>query len=106
MWGDGTAGQLGVPLPHEQKLLATPQTVEHETLDAQAIIAVALGHRHTLCLTQTFEVIAWGSNEHGQLGITSAGAQLEARYRSLRLFEQQHKLPADCREGAQRQRRL
>ena len=65
-WGAGSAGQLG----HESKLrkrVATPiKTFENMS---DTIKLVSCGEKHVFALTESGVVYAWGSNEHGRLGI-------------------------------------
>ena len=72
-WGSNTYGKLGVNSdnPH-----LTPVQV-HGVGNAQppeglsGIVAVAAGYHHSLALGADGHVYAWGSNEHGQLGVHS-----------------------------------
>ena len=38
--------------------------------DRKDIIKISAGDRHTIALTSAGKVFAWGSGEHGQLGIS------------------------------------
>jgi len=67
-WGLNDHGQLGhatdEPAMFEPREVPLPEPA----------IALAAGHRHTLCLSDSGNIWAWGSNAHGQLGI---GGDLE-----------------------------
>jgi alpha-tubulin suppressor-like RCC1 family protein len=62
--GHGTSGRLG---------LGTQETMYQFTcvegpLEGRRVVAVALGHHHTLALCTGGDVFSWGSNALGQLG--------------------------------------
>eukprot|EP01035_Chromulina_nebulosa_P018843 gene18843-24628_t len=63
-WGHGRNGRLGhsneVTLPEPERL-----HLKHP------IIQVSAGLNHTLALTSTFDVLSWGSDAFGQLGLGS-----------------------------------
>lgn len=61
-WGDNWAGQLGVSVSGTEVL--EPARV----MDVSGLVAVAGSYDHTLALTDTGRVWAWGSNSAGQLG--------------------------------------
>eukprot|EP00826_Nyctotherus_ovalis_P005109 TRINITY_DN11143_c0_g1_i9.p1 TRINITY_DN11143_c0_g1~~TRINITY_DN11143_c0_g1_i9.p1 ORF type:complete len:509 (+),score=112.35 TRINITY_DN11143_c0_g1_i9:415-1941(+) len=71
MWGNGSCGQLGMKGANSEKVVRNPRV---NMLTGKKVIALALGKRHSLALTQAFEVYAWGSNDKGQLGIISLEA--------------------------------
>ena len=62
-WGDNSSGQLGDGTTTNR---ATPTLVT--TLSGQTVTAVAGGDYHSLALTSTGAVYAWGANWAGQLG--------------------------------------
>ncbi|WKU05551.1 hypothetical protein [Micromonospora sp. HUAS LYJ1] len=70
-WGDNAYGQLG-----------TGDTVQHDTAQAVTLpggvkaVAVAGGQWHSIALTATGEVYAWGRNNSGQLGTGDAISHL------------------------------
>ncbi len=61
-WGGNAAGQLGLGHLHDRAVARRRCKLPHK------VAAVAAGASHALALTTTGEVIAWGSNNHGQLG--------------------------------------
>ena len=67
MWGRNNKGQIETKL---EEIVITPQTITNRAITKNRIIAIALGKSHTLALTQSLDVYAWGSNEIGQLGIS------------------------------------
>ncbi|WP_413462855.1 Ig-like domain repeat protein, partial [Salinispora arenicola] len=62
-WGDNSAGQLGDGTTTDS---STPVTVDLPA--GTTITAVAAGDRHSLALTSTGTMLAWGENFIGQLG--------------------------------------
>lgn len=65
-WGSNQHGQCG----HGDKAetdWVKPRSIKmlHEALVTQ----VVCGRRHTLCVTATSQVYAWGRNSSGQLGV-------------------------------------
>jgi alpha-tubulin suppressor-like RCC1 family protein len=69
-WGSQSAGRLG---NGETEVAAVPrlQLVRHKTGDPLVEVAqLSVGARHTLAVTDSGHVYAWGSNEFGQLGRT------------------------------------
>jgi alpha-tubulin suppressor-like RCC1 family protein len=63
-WGEDEFGQLG-PAPGEEALLSdVPVPVE----GLSGVIAIAAGNDYSLALLSNGTVMAWGGNEHGQLG--------------------------------------
>jgi alpha-tubulin suppressor-like RCC1 family protein len=65
--GLNTGGQLG----HSDGQPFVPTPVEVPVPDAVA--GVSAGEAHTLCVTSSGEVWAWGSNDAGQLGVAAVG---------------------------------
>lgn len=53
-------------------------------LSAQEIVSVACGCRHSLALNKWGEVFAWGSDEHGQLGLNKEN-EIQAVPKRLKL---------------------
>lgn len=76
MWGWNEAGQLGFPcaelhsntlsLNEIETVCCLPKVVEFEK--ELRVGSVSCGSRHTVVLTEDFEVWSWGWNEYGQLG--------------------------------------
>lgn len=64
-WGLNNAGTLGNGLSEDS---AVPVNVLPELLAGQTVVQVAAGGQHTLALTNTGRIIAWGDNRSGQLG--------------------------------------
>ncbi|XP_047449633.1 probable E3 ubiquitin-protein ligase HERC4 isoform X2 [Mugil cephalus] len=63
-WGAGEDGQLGtLPPCNRQRPSQVPLPL------AVSIIQVACGNSHSLALTKGGDVLSWGSNSHGQLGL-------------------------------------
>jgi alpha-tubulin suppressor-like RCC1 family protein len=62
-WGDDWAGQLGVGASGDEVLEPT------QVSGVADVVAIASSFDHTLALTRTGRVWAWGSNSAGQLGI-------------------------------------
>ncbi|WP_028680694.1 Ig-like domain repeat protein [Salinispora arenicola] len=62
-WGDNSAGQLGDGTTTDS---STPVTVDLPA--GTTVTAVAAGDRHSLALTSTGTMLAWGENFIGQLG--------------------------------------
>lgn len=56
---------------HPLGVLQEPQ----EVFLPEAAVQVAMGHSHTLFLTESSSVWAVGSNMHGQLGLRRRGGQ-------------------------------
>jgi alpha-tubulin suppressor-like RCC1 family protein len=64
-WGIGVNGQLGIGLPLKDKSSPTSVT----SLAGKSIIDISCGYMHSVALTESGDLYAWGSNEHSQLGI-------------------------------------
>jgi len=67
-WGKGGDGQLGLGSV-ENKL--TPTIINLNDLPLSDIKKISAGGKHSLALTKTGTVYAWGANNKGQLGIGS-----------------------------------
>ena len=65
-WGDGYGGKLGLGDDWSNKLVPTQVRGE---LQNKAVVQVAAGDRHSICVAEDCLVYIWGSNEHGQLGV-------------------------------------
>lgn len=63
-WGRNTCGQLG----NGRFGLEAKERVPAKVAGLADIVAVAAGWDHSLALTRTGDVYAWGSRSHGQLG--------------------------------------
>ncbi|MFN8169603.1 MAG: fibronectin type III domain-containing protein [Candidatus Nanopelagicales bacterium] len=61
-WGSNASGQLGIGVGTD--LQTTPTVVGGAT----GVVAVAAGISHSLALTSSGTVLAWGDNSRGQLG--------------------------------------
>lgn len=64
-WGNNQFGQLG------NDSLAITSTVPVEVKTINNAIDLALGDNHSCALLSTGKVTCWGSNNYGQLGVTS-----------------------------------
>ena len=62
-WGNDTAGQVG-----NNTTEAAVSTPYAETAITATVVAVAAGQNHSLALTSTGQVWAWGDNTSGELG--------------------------------------
>uniref|UniRef100_A0A8C6A557 Regulator of chromosome condensation 2 n=1 Tax=Marmota marmota marmota TaxID=9994 RepID=A0A8C6A557_MARMA len=63
-WGRNEKGQLG---HGDTKRVEAPRLIE--SLSHEAIVSAACGRNHTLALTETGSVFAFGENKMGQLGL-------------------------------------
>jgi alpha-tubulin suppressor-like RCC1 family protein len=63
--GHGSGGRLGLG---DERTRFNFTCVETGSLAQKKIVAVALGHHHTLALSEEGEVFSWGSGTYGQLG--------------------------------------
>jgi alpha-tubulin suppressor-like RCC1 family protein len=67
--GSGTKGpEICVVAEEGKKFTHLCSTTPVELLQLQPPVAVAAGSRHSLALLSDGTVLAWGNNEHGQLG--------------------------------------
>ena len=64
-WGNNSKGQLG--LGRNSDMVFSPSLVE--SLTGVPVAGVTCGGNHTLVVTRSGAVYAWGSNNHGQLGL-------------------------------------
>jgi len=64
-WGDGFCGQLGIG---DRRPKLTPQQVEIGGLEDEVALSVSCGARHTLVITEDFEVWSFGLGHFGVLG--------------------------------------
>jgi uncharacterized repeat protein (TIGR01451 family) len=71
-WGGNTSGQLGVTT--QQTCTGAPcSPIPVQVTGLPAIAGVASGGYHSLAVTTTGAVYAWGDNSYGQLGTGNAG---------------------------------
>ncbi|OMJ70835.1 hypothetical protein SteCoe_31113 [Stentor coeruleus] len=63
-WGEGLAGQLGHGVLDNEYY---PKPIEE--LNGFRFIDISAGGQHSVCITKNEEVIVWGRNQAGQLGI-------------------------------------
>ncbi|CAG0920580.1 unnamed protein product [Notodromas monacha] len=80
-WGSNTAGQLGFGKADES-CVSKPTFLR--AFGGKRVVQIAAGDQHSVALVeskfeflclQTGELFAWGSNNHGQLGIGKKGGQ-------------------------------
>ncbi|XP_048520980.1 probable E3 ubiquitin-protein ligase HERC4 [Dendroctonus ponderosae] len=64
-WGSDYHGQLGQQLG--ENIQPVPKIVK--ALASQHVIQLVCGQRHTVALTNNGDILAWGANNFGQLGI-------------------------------------
>ena len=69
-WGYNDAGQLGYSTPNANQTSAAPTAVPNTS----GIVAIAAGEKHSLAITYSRQVVAWGGNADGQLGTGTATA--------------------------------
>ncbi len=72
-WGWNRFGLLGLGHYEDQN---TPQLIDPEHFSNKKIKSIHLGFDHTLALMDDGSLYAWGSNEHGQLGLGHNRRQL------------------------------
>ena len=77
MWGDNRQYQLGLP---EGGLIDAPTLINPELnlADGETIVSMALGNAHTVLRTSHGNVITFGANADGQLGIGTTNPALTA----------------------------
>lgn len=71
-WGSGTYGQLGHGDDSDRL-----HPLLLETMRGRHVIDVSCGAFHSIAVLGTGELVAWGDNSRGQLGIVAAGGGLE-----------------------------
>ena len=79
-WGDNSHGQLGLEHLAMQRPAAGPRRPGPGVVGSLAhlkVVDVACGSFHTLALAEGGQVFAWGSNKHGQLGLTECDPAAE-----------------------------
>jgi alpha-tubulin suppressor-like RCC1 family protein len=65
-WGSDSSGQLGNGASAGS---STPVAVTRDTaLAGKSVTAIAAGHLHSVALASDGTLVAWGSNQYGQLG--------------------------------------
>jgi len=64
-WGYNSYGQLG---HGHQNACETPTRIRHDNYETDPFTTIASGQYHSLGLTKSGKVFAWGRNEHGQVG--------------------------------------
>ena len=69
-WGDGNAGKLGFGDDRSDKLV--PTLVRGELLN-KAVVQVAAGTDHSMCVAEDSSVYSCGRNHKGQLGVVGVG---------------------------------
>jgi alpha-tubulin suppressor-like RCC1 family protein len=78
-WGANTDGQLGNNTPLNQYQSRPTQVINPAgTGFLTEIVAISAGAYHTLALTKSGIVMAWGNNESGQLGLGSSAINHQA----------------------------
>ena len=73
-WGDGSAGQLG--LGTLVKVVAVPRLVT--VPEGRRIAVVACGATHTVALSESSHMFAWGAHDNGRLGLDSTREKARA----------------------------
>ena len=82
-WGEGGEGKLG--LGDEDYDVLVPTLVRGE-LQNKAVVQVAAGDQHSMCVTGDGLVYTWGDNDQCQLGVADViDAYLPLLVRSLDL---------------------
>ena len=93
-WGAGSCGQLGLGEDVDvetgkhvigrftSRTSPTPVTAVEAFAPHHRVVAISCGGNHTLALSSTGRVLAWGSNSHGQLGVGTVGPVTAAVLRS------------------------
>ena len=69
-WGDNRYGEMGIGAG-----LTGGSTPTQIMVGGPAVKAVATGEHHSLALTSTGAVYAWGNNENGQTGVGTVDAE-------------------------------
>lgn len=73
-WGDGSMGQLGCQQPKGSQsasplMESSARRVEAGALRGLPVRQIAAGAQHSMALGLSGQVIAWGCNKHGRLGL-------------------------------------
>ena len=71
-WGSGTRAQLGLG-DRESRLI--PTKIQREHLGADEIILVAAGDDHSLAVARSGDLLSWGHNAEGALGLDDTSAR-------------------------------
>ncbi|XP_049820942.1 probable E3 ubiquitin-protein ligase HERC4 isoform X2 [Aethina tumida] len=71
-WGSDYHGQLGQQIGGENSQ-GTPRIIK--ALAAHTVVQIACGQRHSVALTNSGEILTWGANNFGQLGLGTMTAQ-------------------------------
>ena len=69
-WGGGECGKLGLADDLSDRLV--PTQVRGALLN-KAVVQVAAGDKHSMCVNGDGSVYSWGFNYDGQLGVADAG---------------------------------
>ncbi|XP_031415172.1 probable E3 ubiquitin-protein ligase HERC6 isoform X2 [Clupea harengus] len=69
-WGRGDEGQLGID--YQRSKMSQPRCVSIQAPWPVLITQVACGNVHSLALSAGGDVLSWGKNSHGQLGLGKA----------------------------------
>ena len=76
-WGSGDCGRLGLGDDYSNKL--TPALVRGE-LQNRAVVQVAAGQKHSMCVIENDPVYTWGSNVGGEIsGVANADLPIPIR---------------------------
>ncbi|EKX41235.1 hypothetical protein GUITHDRAFT_142154 [Guillardia theta CCMP2712] len=78
-WGCNSHGQLGMPdvaigeeVYRAREVEGMRREQEQEQEQEQEIVSFACGDHHTIAITSSGKVLAWGDNRYGQLGLDSS----------------------------------
>eukprot|EP00300_Choanocystis_sp_HF-7_P033823 c46252_g1_i1.p1 GENE.c46252_g1_i1~~c46252_g1_i1.p1 ORF type:complete len:748 (+),score=86.21 c46252_g1_i1:178-2244(+) len=67
VFGSNEFGQCGIPLDPLHEQLHSPQRLA--ALNGNSVLELGLGYQHSLALTYSYSVYAWGKNDKEQLGL-------------------------------------
>ena len=70
-WGKNDHGQLGNSYVSSPDIYLRPELIKF--LMVETIVQVSCGYKHTLALTLSGDIYAWGDNEFGQVGSGNIG---------------------------------
>ncbi|CAG9828985.1 unnamed protein product [Diabrotica balteata] len=73
-WGSNLHGQLGYDT--DEQIQAIPKTIKR--LAAYSIVQICSGQRHSVALASSGEILTWGANNFGQLGVGHLPAKVES----------------------------